>query len=249
MKDLLEGLDDRQASVITADPSHYLAIIPFNAGKDFFQAFPNVDKEIRGFLAALKIAEGPVTESIDDARRRLKVLTPLAKKKNSKRVFDKPWTVTLAGFSPEEREYLLYQQTFDVHKTLSFHVIPFEKNFRSWIIMHISGNAVEEGCEDTVIDAIKRVLWKDKPFRDLVDRVFAAKGDGRSTNERVITATSTFSLKYIFLKDARGNDDPVLQLMGMPISDEEDVHSEWLALIRRPAYYIEGGMKRLVIGR
>ncbi|EIN10795.1 hypothetical protein PUNSTDRAFT_43587 [Punctularia strigosozonata HHB-11173 SS5] len=254
MADLLEGMETAQTTPVLANPGDFLAIVPFNAGQDLFAARPTLHADILEFIVALRIDVGPPSESVGNAKRRLDTHRPLAKK-NSRRSFDKPWTILLTGCNSHERAYLLYQQTFAVNEDICFHVLSFDPNYYEWTIMHISGDAVRAAedqealpeVKNEILTAIKTVLWKDKPFRNFVDQVLRAAGIPGTVNDRVAYATSSFTLTYIPLRNQQGRLDPVMQLMGRPIATNYDEHRRWLALIRKPSYYVKGGLKKLLI--
>jgi hypothetical protein len=52
-------------------------------------------------------------------------------KPNQKQDFEKPWTMIMAGASPELKSFLLWHQTFTVTSTLAFNALPFDKEIQS----------------------------------------------------------------------------------------------------------------------
>ncbi|EIN09247.1 hypothetical protein PUNSTDRAFT_44642 [Punctularia strigosozonata HHB-11173 SS5] len=238
MVDLLDGMEMAQTTPVLNNPGEFLAIVPFNAGPDLFAACPTLHTDIRDFIADLRIDEGPPQETLGSAKRRLDTHRPLAKR-NSKRTFDKPWTILLTGFNNKERTYLLFQQTFAVNEDICFHVLSFDPTFYEWTIMHISGDAVraaedEEArkeVEDEILTTIKTTLWKDKPFRNFVDQTLRAAGIPGTVNDRVAYATSSFTLSGTeeapYLEE--GNRMCPLQIvhspgMGLPVPEDPGMH-------------------------
>ncbi|KAF5381553.1 hypothetical protein D9615_005523 [Tricholomella constricta] len=177
-----------------------------------------------------------------DEHQKLSISRPVARSRpNQKRDFEKPWTMVLDGASPELRAFLLWQQTFAVSRELAFHALPFDKDARSWVIMNISGDAVEEGdqARNEALGRIKSTLWHNSRFRTMVNRLTSASslwGSG-SVNERVVAATNTFDLRFIDTDDVNGRKAPIWQLTGKPLTDDHRLHADYLNIVRNIPYW------------
>ena len=227
---LVANLDEQLVKVVTDAPDNHIAIVVFNAGNKYFREHPNANLEVRRFVKSLELPDQNVT-----------VAKPVPKNKpNQKRDFEKPWTMIMARAGPELRSFLLWHQTFAVTPTLAFSALPFDRDAQSWVIMNISGDAVAD-CKDAksnAIGVIKTQLWYNSKFRALADRCLAPLKVGESTPERAYLATTTYDLSYIETKDSQGNDAPIWQLTGKPITTDMERHKEYLGIIRSGRYLV-----------
>ncbi|KAF5376093.1 hypothetical protein D9615_007751 [Tricholomella constricta] len=229
---LTANLDSHIVEQVDAAPDSFIAIVPFGAGNSFYREHPKVNSEVLTFVKSLGIGENLAKLSIAKATPR--------NKPNARRDFEKPWTMILSGASDELRDYLLWHQTFAIHPELTFHALPFDKDLQSWIIMNISGDAVEDSAEakTKALGAIKHKLWFTSGFRSLADRLLAALKVPASTAERAYLATTSFDLSYIESNDAQGHKAPIWQLTGKPLTTDPDLHCQFLEVIRRQTYYV-----------
>lgn len=238
---LIANLDKHIVDLIDANPDDYLAIVPFGAGNSYYTEHPRANNDILTFIKSLGIGENPVNLSLAKASPRNKA--------NSKRDFEKPWSMILSGASSEMRSYLLWQQTFAAHPELTFSVLPFDKSLQSWVIMNISGDAVVNTpqAKALALGAIKHTLWHDSKFRSLADRCLAAQKVVGSTSARAHQATTSFDLTFIESHDSSGNEAPIWQLTGKPITDDPTAHQLFINLIRQQKYYV--GLHLLLIDK
>lgn len=238
---LVANLDQHIVDRINADPDNYLAIVPFGAGNSYYHEHPRANVDILAFIKSLGIGESSTDLSIAKASAR--------NKPNSKRDFEKPWTMILSGASKELKSYLLWHQTFAVHPELTFNVLPFDKTIQSWVIMNITGDAVANTPEAKALalGAIKHCLWHNSSFRSLADRCLAAQKFAGSTSARAHRATTTFDLTFIDSHDSSGNEAPIWQLTGKPVTDDPNTHRQFIDLIRRQKYYV--GLHLLLIDK
>jgi len=227
---LVANLDEQLVEIVTEAPDGYIAIVVFGAGNRYFREHPAVNLEVQRFIKSLGLPNQNVT-----------VAKPAPKNKpNQKREFEKPWTMIMAGAEPELRSFLLWHQTFAVTPTLAFSALPFDKGVQSWVIMNISGDAVNDSqaAKNNALGVIKSHLWFDPKFRAVTDRCLAMLGVGESTAERACLVTMTYDLTYIETKDSQGNDAPIWQLTGKPITADVERHREYLGIIRGGRYLV-----------
>jgi hypothetical protein len=227
---LLTNLDEELVKVVTEAPEDYLAIVVFGAGSKYFREHPNANLDVLRFVKSLGFPDTEVT-----------VAKPAPKNKpNQKRDFDKPWTMIMAGAGNELKNFLLWHQTFAVTPSLAFNVLPFDGITQSWVVMNISGNAVKnsEAAKKTALGVIKSKLWYNTRFRAITDRCLAAQGLGESTAERAYLVTKTYDLTYIETKDGQGDDAPIWQLTGKPITTDPARHREYLNVVRNIRYLV-----------
>ena len=227
---LVANLDEQLVKVVSDAPDDFIAIVVFGAGSKFFRENPTANVEVRRFISSLGLPNQNVS-----------VAKPAPKNKpNQKRDFEKPWTMILAGAEPELRNFLLWHQTFAVTPTLAFNALPFDKGIQSWVIMNISGDAVtdSQAAKNQALGIIKSHLWFNSKFRAFADRCLAALGVGESQAERACLVTMTYDLTYIETKDSQGNDAPIWQLTGKPITADPDRHKEYLGIIRGERYLV-----------
>ncbi|KAF8067088.1 hypothetical protein FPV67DRAFT_1228003 [Lyophyllum atratum] len=236
---LVANLDLHIVQKIEESPSDtYLAVVPHGAGNKYYRDHPNANTEILTFLNTLGIGSNSEL-SIAKAVPRGKI--------DQKRDFERPWAMVLEGASTELREFLTWQQTFAVSRTLAFSVIPFDKDLKPWVIMNISGDAVQPGTAPMIkaLGEIKKVLWHDPRFRAIADKCLAALNIAGSCSERVVKATTSFNLTYIESDNAQGVHAPIWQLTGRPLSSIHDVQESFLNIIRNHRYWV--GLHMLVI--
>lgn len=227
---LLANLDEQLVKIVTDAPDKFIAIVVFNAGNKYFREHPSANLEVRRFVKSLGLPDQNVT-----------VAKPASKNKpNQRREFEKPWTMIMAGAGPELRSFLLWHQTFAVTPTLTFSALPFDEGAQSWVIMNISGDAVDDTREakNQAMGAIKVYLWYNAKFRALADRCLAPQNIGESTAERAYLATTSYDLAYVETKDSQGNDAPIWQLTGKPITTDMGRHKEYLNIIRGGRYMV-----------
>jgi len=227
---LVANLDEQLVKIVTEAPDDYIAIVVFGAGNKYFREHPTANLEVRRFIKSLGLPDQDVT-----------IAKPAPKNKpNQKRDFEQPWTMIMAGAEPELRNFLLWHQTFVVTPTLAFSALPFDKGVQSWVIMNISGDAVNDSqaAKNNALGVIKSHLWVDTKFRAFADRCLARLGIGESTAERACLVTMTYDLTYIEAQDSQGNDAPIWQLTGKPITSDVERHREYLGIIRGGRYLV-----------
>ncbi|KAF7348714.1 hypothetical protein MVEN_01390300 [Mycena venus] len=222
---LTQNMAEAQVEAIKADPGKFLAVIPHGAGKQFYERNPHANREAKAFIESFGSTEISIT-GID-------IALPISHHK-AKRDFDGPWPMILSGASPELAAFLKWHQTFSVNRRLTFHVVPFDLELESWVIMTISGDAVRDTPEAKrkVLGEIKRKLWKDTHFHNFCNSVLSAAQVPGSLAQRVVHATNTFDLTFVQTQDSAGVDTPLFLLTGKPITKDAALHRQWLAMIR-----------------
>lgn len=238
---LVANLDKHIVELIEAKPDDYLAVVPYSAGNSYYNEHPRANSEILAFIKSLCIGEATPNLSIAKASPRNKV--------NTKRDFEKPWSMILSGASTELRTYLIWQQTFASHPDITFSILPFDKSLQSWVIMNISGDAVANTPEAKALalGAIKHKLWHDSAFRSLTDRCLSIQKIVGSTSFKAHHATTSFDLTFIESHDTHGNEAPIWQLTGKPISEDPVAQECFFKIIRQHKYYV--GMHALQIDK
>jgi hypothetical protein len=224
-----------------AAPDTYLAVVVFGAGNKFFREHPTCNADITAFIRTLGVGDDLSNLSIAKAVPR--------NNPNQKRDFERPWTMVLGGAPQELKEYLVWHQTFAVHPELTFSVLPFDSGLQSWVIMNISGDAVQEGdaAKRDVLGKIKALLWHNPRFRAIADKSLAAVGIAGSCSERAYKATTSFEITYIESNNAQGIHAPIWQLTGRPLSSDPLLHEEFLASVRQQRYWV--GLHMLTIDK
>lgn len=227
---LVANLDEKLVKIVTDAPDDYIAIVVFGAGSKYFREFPTANLEVQRFIKSLGLPDQAIT-----------IGKPAPKNKpNQKRDFEKPWTMIMAGASPELKSFLLWHQTFAVTSTLAFNALPFDKEIQSWVIMNISGDAVtdSQAAKEQALGVIKSHLWFNSKFRAFADRCLASLGVGESTAERAYLVTKSYDLTFIKTKDSQGNEAPIWQLTGKPITTDPERHREYLGIVRSERYLV-----------
>lgn len=224
---LVANIAPEQIEQIQKNPAGHIAIVPLGAGKKYYRDNENCNWDILAFLKSFGFAGN------DD----IHLAKPIPRNANEKRDYEPPFPMILKGASAELRAYLLYQQTFALKADLAFNAIPFDTAVQSWVIMNITGDAVENSdrSKKQVLGAIKTRLWKDHAVRDTVGELLAATGANFSVNEGVFRATESFELTFIDSVNHLGKPKPIFQLTGKPLTADEKEHKKLLALIRNPA--------------
>ncbi|KAJ7601952.1 hypothetical protein DFH06DRAFT_1311712 [Mycena polygramma] len=135
--DLVANIDPLVRREIDANPEKYLAVVPYGAGKKFLAENPRICEDILKFLRSLGYPYEGLDDGDDDP---LELVIP-KKAGPAGGTFAKPWTLLLSNASDAAREFLLWFQTFAVNTSVTFHVLAFDKDLMSWVIMNISGVA------------------------------------------------------------------------------------------------------------
>ncbi|KAG6894619.1 hypothetical protein C0992_005383, partial [Termitomyces sp. T32_za158] len=216
-KRLIANLDQGLVDMVERAPEEHLAIIPFGAGSKLYKNQPMLSAHIALFLEALAIGANEIEVSKAVWRN----------KPSNKKDYETPWTLILAGASQELKDFLVWQQTFAVSKELTFTVVPFDMNLRSWVITNISGGAVKEGegPKRIALGTLKKALWENQRFRVIANKILADQGVPGSARQRAHRATTTFDLTYIASQDVNGNSAPVWQLTGKPLTTDDELHA------------------------
>ncbi|KAG6889229.1 hypothetical protein C0992_005924 [Termitomyces sp. T32_za158] len=219
LRRLTANLDQKLVDMVTEDPEAYLAVIPFGAGPKLFKDNPTLPTKIALFLEALSIG----ANNLDVSKAIWK------NRPSGRRDFETPWTLILAGASPELKEFLIWQQTFAISPDLTFSVVPFDTNLRSWVITNISGGAVKPGDEARrlALGSLKKALWDSQKFRAISNRMLADTGVAGGPRERAYLATKSFDLTFIESHDTQGNPAPIWQLTAKPMTTDHELHANF----------------------
>ncbi|KAH9829032.1 uncharacterized protein C8Q71DRAFT_718759 [Rhodofomes roseus] len=226
---LMGNVCKKQRDAIKADPTGFLAVVPYGAGNCYFEDNPRAHLDIQDFVRSLRFLR-PTTEEISKSVRETN--------KDIRDCFGKPWTLFLHGGSQCLRKFLLYQQTFAISERIAFSVVPLDPNIFSWAICNLVGDGITPTLKDTILAGVKRWLWKDDAFRAHIDKVLAREGVPGSVNEQVLYVTNSYTLVLIHKKDERGNPAAIAQLRGKPITSNMANHLTYLQLVCDGNYWI-----------
>ena len=235
-KSLTANLHPDLVEMIKLNPSEYLAIIPFGAGKKFNEENPMAGALFTEFIKTLGLDLGGL--SIAKA-------TPALPPRSD---FDAPWIYILEGGSESLRNFLLWQQTLAATPKIAFSVVPFDLSLHSWVIANISGDIVSDDpkviCR--ALGVIKKKLWHDQDFRRITYQCLTAMGIQASSTACAFYTTLTFDIHYApnLVKDAAA---PMWILMGKPITTDTTLHQQYLRIIRNATYFV--GMHKLEINK
>jgi hypothetical protein len=230
-RDLTGNLDDNIKKAIDEEKGNYLAILPFGAGSRYNKEFGlNLKKNLTDFLLSL----GFKIEAFDIAQ-----VVPRTKAGRTSD-FDKPWIWILECQSKRLRTYLLWYQTFAIRPDLTFTVVPFNKQLKSWVITNITGGAVRDDPQKIAeaLGEIKRTLWHNEAFRRIVNDCMAERKVEGSIDERALLATKSYELFFVANKDASGAEVPMWLLTGKPITENEEKHKDYLKVIRSTKFFV-----------
>jgi len=219
-------------NTIKMNPTDYLVIIPFGASKKF-----NEDHPMAGAL---------YTELIKTFGFDLEGLT-IAKPMPTtalKSDFGAPWVYILKEGSNDLQSFLLWQQTFAAKSKIAFSVVPFDTSPQSWIIANISSDAVSKDPKvmNRALGVIKKNLWLNQDFRRVANRCLTKMGTFVSPAECAVRVTETFDL-YFMPNLTNDEAAPMWILMGKPIMRDNDLHRQYLCIIRGATYFL--GMHKL----
>lgn len=235
---LLANLNKIQTDAIQAKPDDFVAILPTGSGALFFRENPAIARDLMEFLSTLGVAAGDV-----------EVVTPSAAVKQ-RDDFGPPYVLILTGASFELRSLLLYIQTFAISPALSFHALPFDAP-PSWFIMNISCET--DLIQDTdasklrVLAAVKSKNWGEPPWGRLVSQAWAESHPNTSKSPAECKHLATLSLEvtYVDAVTLEGRKSPYFRLTGQPISDQPQIHRQWLTLMRGVTYFV--GIQQLKV--
>jgi hypothetical protein len=234
LKSLLSNLLPALVDKVKANPAEYLAIVPFGAGKKFNADNPFASLRITEFIKSLGYDHKGVS------------VAKASHLREPSSEFDTPWIYFLIGAKGELHQFLVWQQTFAINPHLAFSVVPFDSNSRSWIIAFITGDFVanDATAKNQALGVIKHTLWNLPNFRRLANQCLAAANIPGSAAERAFLVTKTFDLCFAPLSC---DDPPMWALTGKPITEDDDIHREYLKIIRDTTYLV--GMHKLDLGK
>ncbi|TFY52164.1 hypothetical protein EVJ58_g10165 [Rhodofomes roseus] len=241
---LVDSIRDEQKTQICANPDDFMAV--------FLKTFRFPDTELQDSLdetLAAIIENGSPTE-VEAALRAqdnknpdtmgLQLIMPASRRTGTSRDnFARPWAMFLRGGSKRLRDFLAYQQTFAVNKSLTFSVLRIAAKTPSWVLCNFKGDAVTRDQESTIMATIKQTLWMSDSFRQHATRVLTKIGAPGDINVHTVIATGSFTLTFFDNTDEKGNPATVVQLRGCPVGHTDEEMREFLTIVRTTQYWVE----------
>ncbi|KAI1787600.1 hypothetical protein LXA43DRAFT_1028524 [Ganoderma leucocontextum] len=217
-----------------------LAVVAHGGGLRFILTQENQTDEIEGFLNSFTFGDGGEKTTV-------KVIVPVPYRTDIKKTFVHPFTYFLILPEGDDRlrRFLLWQEVFSIHPTLSFSVHEMEATL-AWTVLVLTGvnGAVvdSQDAKQAVLANIKRKLWANVCYCSLAARL-VAKNWGFQTDfaSRVKAATDTFELS-VARAEQHSTEKliPCYVLLAKPLSTDRAEHEEVLACITEPKRYWNG---------
>ncbi|TBU24911.1 hypothetical protein BD311DRAFT_670758 [Dichomitus squalens] len=221
-----------------------LAIVPHGAGQRFILEHKAFAEELTTYLKSIRFGEEGA-----EANEALEVFTPVAAHSMDRaRKFSAPWTYFLEIPADDAllRPFLLWQEVFAIHPTMSFSVHDPTDTSPLWKVLVLSGtpgavngnpNHVKE-----ILANIKSAMWTNGRFcnlvADCVEKYWGHTGDYAS---RVKAASDTMDL-LLTRGEAHGTEQPTAcyVLLAKPISPDREEMKEFKSYLTAPGIYWRG---------
>ncbi|KAI0353417.1 hypothetical protein OH77DRAFT_1427489 [Trametes cingulata] len=238
----------QQEQALRSQSTTILAAVMHGGGQRFIARAPEKAAEIKSFLQQIVLDGMPPAD-----QRTIEVYAPEMKRAKDHNIFGQPWTYFIeldTGTNPL-REFLLWQEVFALHDTLSFSVYPIDHDKQPWTIMVLTGapGAVldTQGAKETVLAGIKARLWANKEFCWFVAQQVAENwGFAGMMREAVKAAMDTLTATVVQAEDpsnARAVQQAYL-VSGKPVSDDRDAYRRWISFFTKPTkkddHYLRG---------
>ncbi|PCH37238.1 hypothetical protein WOLCODRAFT_157939 [Wolfiporia cocos MD-104 SS10] len=266
---LLGNVCGEQVEPIKATPETFLVVIPYGAGNGLYTKKGNqhLNQDILAFLKTFRFAravdedtvavvdldaitEGAMPEQVEAAyhaqdaanpdTQGMQIVMPTQSGTgNGKDRYGKPWAMFLTGGSEWLRDFLAYQQTFAIDKTLTFSIMKFEPAQFLWIIANFSGDSVLCEAEGAILTAVKRSLWYHDEFRFLIDKILTKNGVPGTVNDHAVHMTASFTLAFFNNTDDWGCPATVAQLCSKLIATNIEDQRAYLHIIRTTQYWVD----------
>ncbi|RPD58234.1 hypothetical protein L226DRAFT_614515 [Lentinus tigrinus ALCF2SS1-7] len=238
---LYGNIADSQLEVLAKLPTPPLFIVPHGGGFRMLKRAPKQADEILDLICSFRF------ESHGDGKPDATLLKPIPKNASERKRFGQPWVLILVLGPDEEalRKYLLWQQVFSVHPTLSFSVHESSPG-QPWQIMVLTGEdgAVVDSTEakEAVLAAIKTKLWSSRDYcvfaAALVARNWAGTG-----NMAKLAKVSTDALDLAVVRaELSGSEKltPAYLVYAKPITANRGEYQRWVNFFVAPGEYYRG---------
>ncbi|KDQ32354.1 hypothetical protein PLEOSDRAFT_165547 [Pleurotus ostreatus PC15] len=213
---------------------NYMALIPIGAGNRIFE-------QPREMIAATEaLLRGLANDGVG-----YEVAAPVRENEPPHGArFAKPFAMILKDPSPELRTKLIeakvvaFRREGKNHAFVASNITPPE---RPWVICNFKGNPVTNDTEKMAkaLKAIGEQMLKATGLRTLANSILRDERIGRSAEERAHVGIAGLSLAFIERRDEEGQEDPIWQLHGRPLTKEDKKHREWLRAVRRMSFFLD----------
>lgn len=232
------NIAEEQLKAMDALGERVLYIVFHGGGMRLIKRAPEKLLEVRELMEILRF------ECHGEGKPILDVIAPIAKNPSDRKRFGQPWTLFLILGKDEDalRKYLLWQQVFSVHPTLSFSVhaaIPGQP----WTVMVLTGasGAVSESDDAVkqVLTAIKTVLWANVDFCVFAAKM-VAKHWGASGNMAELAKLATDSLDLTCVRaELSGSEKlvPAYLIYAKPPTTDRAEYQSWVGYFTAPGVY------------
>ncbi len=238
---LYGNIAESQLAALSKLPTPPLWIIPHGGGYRMLKRAPKQADEILDLIRTF------VFEGHGDAKPEASILKPVPKNASDRKRFGQPWVLILILGDNEEalRKYLLWQQVFSVHPTLSFSVhesVPGQP----WQIMVLTG---EEGAvvdsdeaKQAVLAAIKTVVWSSRDYCVFAGQLVADNWN-RAGNMAKLAKESTDALDLACVRAELSGSErlvPAYLVYAKPITNQRGSYQRWVDFFTAPGEYYRG---------
>ncbi|RPD77088.1 hypothetical protein L226DRAFT_483424 [Lentinus tigrinus ALCF2SS1-7] len=232
------NVNEEQLASLDALGTRLLYVVLHGGGQRFLKRAPEKVKEVKDFLQSLSF------ECHEGAKPELDVIAPIAKNPSDRKRFGQPWTLFLVLGEEEHalRKYLLWQQVFSVHPTLSFSIFESAPG-QPWPIMVLTGaeGAVVDSPEakKQVLAAIKKKLWSNLDYCIYAAGLVAAYW-GAAGNMATLARMSTDSLDIKCVRaELSGSEKlvPAYLVVAKPPTTDRGEYQRWSNFFTAPGEY------------
>lgn len=216
----------------------YVGILIHGGGQRFIESFPEKVEELAQFVRSIRFKENGEVEP------EVTVIAPEIKNKKANNRFGQPFTyyVLLGQHTDLLRAYLLWQEVFAIHPTLSFSIHPLDNPEQPWTVMTLTGppGAVVDSVEakQMVMGNIKRAVWGNKDYRFFVISQYQKQGYFGDMAELVKSSTDSLDMTVVEIDETGPNRGKLAYVVFCkPISHDRQVYADWVGFYTAPGYY------------
>ncbi|RDX53620.1 hypothetical protein OH76DRAFT_1479420 [Lentinus brumalis] len=235
------NIADSQLEALSKQATPPLWIIPHGGGYRMLKRAPKQVDEILDLIRTF------VYDVHGDGKPDVSILKPIPKNASDRKRFGQPYVLILILGEQEEalRKYLLWQQVFSVHPTLSFSVHESSPG-QPWQIMVLTGEegAVVDSTEakQAVLTAIRTVLWSSRDYCVFAAPLVASNWN-RTGNMAKLAKESTDSLDIDCVRaELSGSEKltPAYLVYAKPITNQRGSYQRWVSFFTAPGEYYRG---------
>ncbi|KIY44590.1 hypothetical protein FISHEDRAFT_77401 [Fistulina hepatica ATCC 64428] len=193
---LFNNLTDAQATMIQANPTAYLALVPLGGGLGFYKSEHGLS-----FPGAAEEACAAIATTIGEDHSLIRVYAPQPKViRSNLPPFAYPITAILEGATPTTMDFLASHQVWSFSPSLAFVARRFDSDSCPWMIATYTGSAVRRGDDEEArfiaLAAIKRALWCSAAFCRVVSTITAQKLSWANLSplQRMVKATESMEI-------------------------------------------------------